>query len=190
MTQDEWAALMAKSQARFTAMTAEEQAAELEAQKLSFVRGQMGVEPVGVPTPHADVLRLTRELDATRAALAEAQAEVARLSEINRGLCRDFNALNRDGARLEERATAAEAALATARAEGLRDAADALEGQAQELEADEADARTWGGPDPRGPDVRNINLTIAKHLRKRAAAIRALPVPADILSRAKEKKGA
>lgn len=50
------------------------------------------------------------------ATIAELRAEVERLTKINTGLCRDFNAMNSVQGRLETRTREAESALATATA--------------------------------------------------------------------------
>lgn len=40
--------------------------------------------------------------------------------------------------------------------------------EAIKIETEEADNDTWGGPDPRGPDAKWINLDFARRLRKLA----------------------
>lgn len=45
---------------------------------------------------------------------------------------------------------------------------EAFETLAAEIEAEEREAATWGGPDPRGPHEAQINLRFARMLRARA----------------------
>lgn len=41
--------------------------------------------------------------------------------------------------------------------------------EAIKIEQEEAENDTWGGPDPRGPNAKWINLNFAKRLRKIAS---------------------
>lgn len=43
--------------------------------------------------------------------------------------------------------------------------------KAKAIEADERDARSWGGPDPRGPHASHYRLEQARELHSAAAAI-------------------
>lgn len=66
----------------------------------------------------------------------------------------------------------AAAEYARGKAEGLEQAAAKIDVMALAIEVDERDARSWGGPDPRGPGVSSARIDSARRLRVLSAAIR------------------
>lgn len=66
-----------------------------------------------------------------------------------------------------------QALIADAVARGMERAADHITDQAKQIDADEDEAATWGGPDPRGRDVEALMRGQAKRFRIEALAVRA-----------------
>jgi hypothetical protein len=158
-----------------------ERLAEREASETATIQWLEEIKP--------KVQRIEEERDALSARLAEVEAERDSAIRGRNDWRDDYKALSSaivgetglsamtvaTQARLfRPRAEAAEAALATARADALREAAAVVAAQADAIVADEKDRASWGGPDPRGSDVAASRLIMARDLKEISAAIRAL----------------